>query len=73
MWVLLGVSDDTVEKETFVYFIGVFSLYALAMQERDKLAKDTNTKISDYIIKKIEVNKSYSYDWSNSEEDEVKC
>ena len=37
MWVLLGVSDDTVEKETFVYFIGIFNDLNLATQERDKI------------------------------------
>jgi hypothetical protein len=29
------------------------------------------SKRSDYIIKAIEMNKSYDYNWSNSEEDEV--
>jgi hypothetical protein len=37
MWVLFGVSDDTVENKTFVYFIGVFDDLQLAKSERDKL------------------------------------
>lgn len=72
MWVLLGVSDDTIENETFVYFIGVFDNLQLAKLERDKLITNTGSKISDYIIKSISINNAYSYDWSNNEEDEVK-
>lgn len=72
MWVLLGISDDTVENETFVYFIGIFDNLNLAQLERDKLILNTNSKKSDYIIKSIEINKSYNYDWSNTDEDEIK-
>jgi len=73
MWVLLGVSDNTIEKETFVYFIGVFDDLNLAQLERDKLILNTNTKKSDYIIKLVSINKSYDYTWSYNEEDEIKC
>lgn len=72
MWVLLGISDDTVENETFVYFIGVFDNITLAQLERDKLCLNNNTKKSNYIIKSICINKSYNYDWSNNDEDEIK-
>jgi hypothetical protein len=73
MWVLLGVSNDTVEQETFVYFIGVFDTLLLAKEELKYLMETTTkSKKSDYIIKQIEVNKSYDYEWSNNEEDEIK-
>jgi hypothetical protein len=71
MWVLLGVSDDTVENETFVYFIGVFDDLQLAKLKRDKLILSTNSKKSDYIIKPIAINTSYNYDWSNDEENDI--
>jgi hypothetical protein len=72
MWVLLGVSDDTVEKETFVYFIGVFDDLSIAKQRMEHLIATTKkTKKSDYIIKSVIMNTSYSYDWSNNEEDEI--
>ena len=65
MWVLLGVSDDTVEKETFVYFIGVFETLLLAKEELKYLMETTKkSKKRDYIIKTIENNKSYDYEWS---------
>jgi hypothetical protein len=72
MWVLLGVSDDTVENETFVYFIGVFDELHIAKFERDKLSQSSGSKKSNYIIKKINVNTSYSYNWSNTEDNEIK-
>ena len=71
MWVLLGVSDDTVEKETFVYFIGVFDNVTIANQKLEDLMNRNNSKRSDYIIKTVNVNAAYDYDWSNSDEDEV--
>ena len=71
MWVLLGISDNTAERETFVYFIGVFNELSLAQLERDKLVLTTTSKKSDYIIKSIDINKSYNYDWSNNDEDEI--
>ena len=72
MWVLLGISDDTVQNETFVYFIGVFDDLTIAQLERDKLILNKKSKQSDYIIKSIKINKSYNYDWSNNDEDEIK-
>jgi len=73
MWVLLGISDNTIENETFVYFIGTFDNLELANSERDKLVSNTkSSKKSDYIIKSITLNKSYNYDWNNSDEDEIK-
>lgn len=72
MWVLLGVSDNTIENETFVYFIGIFDNLNLAAQERDKIAKESNSSKSNFIIKSVYTNKSYSYDWSNNDEDEIK-
>lgn len=71
MWVLLGVSDDTVEKEMFVYFIGVFDDLLLVNRKLEDLMNRNNTKRSDYIIKSINVNAAYDYDWSNSDEDEI--
>lgn len=71
MWVLLGVSDDTVEKETFVYFIGVFDNLSLAKEKVDNLITTTNSKRSDYIIKSLTINNIYNYEWSHNEEDEV--
>jgi len=71
MWVLLGVSDDTVEKETFVYFIGVFESLLLAKEKREYLIENKNSKRSDYIIKPVTVNTSYSYDWSVNDEDDI--
>jgi hypothetical protein len=72
MWVLLGVSDDTVEKETFVYFIGVFDDLSIAKQKVEQLIATTKkTNKSDYIIKSVIMNNSYCYDWSNNEEDEI--
>ena len=72
MWVLLGVSDNTIENETFVYFIGTFDDLELAYLEREKLMSSTKSKKSDYIIKSITLNKSYNYDWNNNDEDEIK-
>ena len=72
MWILFGVSDDTVEKDTFVYFIGVFDNLSLAKDERKKLIVATKSNINNYIIKSVTVNTSYNYDWNNNEEDEVK-
>jgi hypothetical protein len=71
MWVLLGVSDDTVEKETFVYFIGVFDNLLLANRKLEDLMNRTYSKRSDYIIKSVNVNAAYDYNWSNSDEDEI--
>ena len=73
MWVLFGLYDDTVEQETIVYFIGIFDDLSLAKDKLKKLMETTTkTKRSDYIIKTIDINKSYNYDWSNNEEDEIK-
>jgi hypothetical protein len=72
MYVLLGVSNDTVEQETFVYFIGVFETLLLAKESLNYLIITTNTKRDDYIIKRVTKGKIYNYDWSNNEEDEVK-
>ena len=72
MFVLLGISNDTVEKDTFVYFIGVFDDLSLAKQKIEALITNTNTKKSDYIIKSITINNSYDYYWSHSEDDEIK-
>ena len=72
MWVLLGISDNTVERETFVYFIGVFDNLSSAKQHCDSLIISTNTKKSDYIIKSVTINTSYNYDWSYNEDDEIK-
>jgi len=73
MWVLLGLYDDTVEQETIVYFIGIFDDLSLAKDKLKKLMETTTkTKRSDYIIKTIDINKTYNYDWSNNEEDEIK-
>jgi hypothetical protein len=72
MWVLLGVSHDTVENEPFVYFIGVFDDLLVAKQERDKIiTSSTSNKSSEYIIKKVTPNIGYSYDWSCNDENEV--
>lgn len=71
MWVLLGVSDDTVEKETFVYFIGVFDDLLLANRKLEELMNRTYSKRSNYIIKSVNVNAAYDYNWSNSDEDEI--
>lgn len=76
MWVLLGVSDDTVENETFVFFIGIFDDVQLAIQERDRRIETEGSqkkqKKSDFIIKTVSVNQAYDYDWSNNDEDEIK-
>jgi len=72
MWVLLGISDDTVEKETFVYFIGVFDDLSLIKQKVENLITTTNSKRGDYIIKSLTINNTYNYDWSHNEEDEIK-
>jgi len=71
MWVLLGVSDDTVEKESFVYFIGVFDDLSLAKEERKKLISENPSNVNNYIIKQVTVNASYYYDWSNDGEGDV--
>lgn len=71
MWVLLGISDDTIERETFVHFIGVFDDLSIAKQHVEHLITTTKNKKNDYIIKSVIMNTSYHYDWSNSEEDEV--
>lgn len=79
MYVLLGISDDTVENETFVYFIGVFETLLLANENLTQLLADRSSgtrtdrgyKRSDYIIKSITVNKTYDYDWSNRDKDGV--
>ena len=33
MWVLLGIRDDTIERDTYVYFIGVFDELSLAKEK----------------------------------------
>jgi len=71
MWVLLGVRDDTAERETFVHFIGVFDDLSIAKQHVENLITTTKSKRSDYIIKSVLMNTSYNYYWSNTEEDEV--
>jgi len=71
MWVLLGVSDDTVEKESFVYFIGVFDDLSLIKEERKKLISENPSNVNNYIIKQVTVNASYYYDWSNDGEGDV--
>lgn len=72
MWVLLGVSYETIEQEPFVYFMGAFDDLSLAKQKLDHLITVTNTKRCNYIIKPFTVNNIYDYHWSNLEEDEVK-
>ena len=72
MWVLLGVSDDTIEKETFVYFIGIFDNLTLAKEERKRLIVTTNSNQDCFFIKSFIMNASYNYDWCNSDENEVK-
>ena len=72
MWVLLGISNDTVENETFVYFIGVFDDLKLAKQQAKHVITSTNSKKNECIIKSVVMNTSYHYEWSNSDEDEVK-
>lgn len=72
MWVLLGVSDDTIEKETFVYFIGIFDNLTLAKEERKRLIVTTNSNQDCFFIKSVIMNASYNYDWCNSDENEVK-
>lgn len=72
MFIVLGVRNDTVEQESFVYFIGAFETLLLAKEKLKRLMIRTNTKPSDYIIKKALVNTIYDYDWSNNDEDEIK-
>ena len=72
MWVLVGVSDDTIEKETFVYFIGIFDNLTLAKEERKRLIVTTNSNQDCFFIKSVIMNASYNYDWCNSDENEVK-
>lgn len=71
MWVLFGVSYETVENEPFVYFIGVFDNEELAKIEKQKLddaKKDYKKHLTpDYFIKPVVVNQTYSYDWCNEE------
>jgi len=72
MWVLLGVSDDTIEKETFVYFIGIFNDLNVAKEERKRLITTTNSNQDCFFIKSVIMNASYNYDWCNTDENEVK-
>ena len=72
MWILLGVRNDTVEQEAYVHFIGIFDNLSIVKEHIEHLITTTKTKRSDYIIKSVIMNKSYCYDWSNSEEDEIK-
>jgi hypothetical protein len=71
MWVLLGIRDDTAERETYVHFIGVFDDLSKVGEHIENLITTTKTKRGDYIIKAVSMNTSYYYDWSNSE-DEIK-
>ena len=72
MWVLLGIRDDTIERDTYVYFIGVFDELSLAKEKIKHLITTTHTKRSDYIIKSVTINNIYDYHWSHNEEDEIK-
>jgi hypothetical protein len=77
MYVLLGVSDETVENETFVYFIGVFSTVRLVMESRNALMKTKQPNSlgcnkSGYIIKEITIDTIYDYNWCDSEDNEIK-
>jgi hypothetical protein len=72
MWVLLGVSNDTYEKETFVYFVGIFNDLTLAKNERIRLITNTKCDRNDYFINPVNVNTCYDYEWSGNEEDEIK-
>ena len=65
------ISDDTVEKETFVYFIGIFDDLLLSKHKLEDLMNRTYSKRSNYIIKSVNVNAAYDYNWSNSDEDEI--
>ena len=51
--------------------IGVFDDLLLANRKLEELMNRTYSKRSNYIIKSVNVNASYDYNWSNSDEDEI--
>ena len=65
MWILFGTNYKTVEQEPYVYFIGVFDDLDVATQEKNKLVLDTKSSTNDFFIKKVEMDKIYTCDWSN--------
>jgi hypothetical protein len=64
MWVLFGTRNDTAEQEEYYYFIGVFDDEQKAIKKRDELITINDTRLSDYYVKKVEVNAAYTYNFS---------
>lgn len=65
MWILFGTEYNTIEGESFVYFIGVFDDLSLANKERIEFAANSKECYpDDYFIKKVEMNVSHMYDFS---------
>lgn len=72
MYVLLGLNNDTPEKEVIVYFVGVFDELLLAQNERNRLIAETKCDRNNYFIKTVTVNESYDYAWNCDDENEIK-
>lgn len=68
MWILFGTTYDTAEEEPHVYFIGVFSDYELANQEKKKLIIELESNENDIFIKCVKINHVHDINWSNCDD-----
>ncbi len=66
MWVLFGKKYVFNKQET--YFIGIFSSLELAEQNKQNLLNQNLPNHNEYFINEVEIDKIYTYNWSNSEE-----
>ena len=72
MWVLLGIREDTAERESYVHFIGIYNDFSILQGHIEHLITTTKSKRSDYIVKPVYTNTLYSYDWCYDESDVIK-
>jgi hypothetical protein len=72
----MGVTFETSENEAFTYFIGIFDsidkvrIAANEERSKEKLVLRTCEK-NLFFIKKVELNVSYDFDWSNSDNGDI--
>ena len=67
MWVLFGTKYDINQNINYSYFIGIYESFEMANNEKNILILRKNNSRSDYVIKMVDINKSYDYKWSNED------
>lgn len=68
MWILFGTYHNTIEDEPYAYFIGAFESLETATIEKENLVSKKIHCINDLFIKKVELNKIYTHEWSNNDD-----